>query len=427
MKILLIGSGGREHAIAIALNKSPLLSKLYIAPGNPGMKKLGTCIDIKATDISALKDFAVQEQIDLTFVGPEDPLAAGIVDTFESAGLNIIGPNQYLAQLESSKTWSKQLMMDAGIPTARYQAFTDPKSALNYLNTECNLPIVIKASGLAAGKGVTVAQSITEAENAIQDCFVNKKFGNAGEEVVIEDFLSGEEASIFAFSDGKTILPMIAAQDHKALLEGDKGPNTGGMGAYAPAPLVTDTVYQRVIEQVFQPLQAYFEKNNLCYKGIIYAGLMIDYNGEPSIVEFNARFGDPETQVVLPLLENDLLEIFKAIADQNLEKVQLKWKAKSAACVVKVANGYPGTYAKGKEITGLNESLDPDSHLIFAGVSEKEDKLYSNGGRVLALVSTKNNLDESLEQVYQEASKIHFEDAFYRKDIGFKAFPDSLS
>lgn len=421
MKVLLIGSGGREHAIAIALNKSPLLTQLYIAPGNPGMNALGTCLDIKATDINTLKDFAIEKQIDLTFVGPEDPLAAGIVDVFESEQLSIIGPNQYLAQLESSKTWSKQLMQDAGIPTARYQAFRDPESALNYLKTECSLPIVIKAAGLAAGKGVTVAQNLSEAVAAIQDCFVNKKFGNAGEEVVIEDFLKGEEASIFAFSDGKTILPMIAAQDHKALLEGDKGPNTGGMGAYAPAPLVTDTVYKRVIEQVFQPLQTYFDKHKLCYKGIIYAGLMIDEDGQPSVVEFNARFGDPETQVVLPLLENDLLQIFKAIADQNLKDILLKWKNQSSVCVVKVAKGYPGSYEKSKEITGLNTPLNPDSHIVFAGVREEDGKLLSNGGRVLALVTTKSTLSESINQVYQEVTKIHFEGACFRKDIGFKA------
>ena len=354
-KLLIIGSGGREHAIGIALKQSDKNPTLYFAPGNAGTALLGTNIAINAADINSLLSFAKETNIDMTIVGPEDPLVMGIVDTFQKENLTIFGPNKLAAQLEGSKKWAKQLMKNYNIPTANYHAFTDYEKAKDYIKANNQYPIVIKADGLAAGKGVTIATSQNEANNAIEECLLNKKFNDAGTEIIIEDFLEGDEASIFAFTDSKVILPMLAAQDHKAIGDGDTGPNTGGMGAYCPTPLVTPEMYKKVTETIFEPLLQAFQKEGITYKGIVYAGLMITKTGDISIVEFNVRFGDPETQVVLPLLKTDLLTIFEAIETETLANISLEWSTESAVCVVLASGGYPNAYQKGKPISGLTQ------------------------------------------------------------------------
>ena len=419
LNILLLGSGAREHSIAKSLLKSPHLNELYVAPGNAGIAKEVTCLDLSISDHDSVIKKAKELNIDLTFVGPEDPLALGIVDAFEGEGLAIIGPNQHLAQLESSKEWSKNVMKEAGIPTADYEVFTNLDTAKNYLHSKNSYPIVIKASGLAAGKGVTVAKCEEEAFDALKACFVDEKFGKAGAEVVIEAFLEGFETSIFAFSDGKTIRPMIAAQDHKAAFEGDTGPNTGGMGAYAPTPLVTKEIYEQAIKDVFDPLEAYFKAKNWSYKGIIYAGLMIDNSGKGSVVEFNARFGDPETQVVLPLLKTDLLEIFWAMHLQQLDSIKLEWEDAFAVCVVLAAKGYPSSYQKGMPIK--QEPFKQKSDICYAGVQDKDGSLVCSGGRILSVINLNKNLKTALDAVYTDLKSLDVSDTFYRTDIAHRA------
>lgn len=419
MKVLLIGSGGREHSLALKISQSPQLTQLYIAPGNPGTAAIGQNIDLKVNDIDGLIQFAKSNQIDLTVVGPELPLALGIVDRFTAESLKIIGPSAQGAQLESSKSWSKMMMKKYHIPTADYQVFSDYDTAISYIRTK-KFPFVLKADGLAQGKGVTVAQSFEEAESALKNCFINTIFADAGKTVVIEDFLIGEEASVLAFTDGKTIIPMIAAQDHKTIFDHDQGPNTGGMGAYAPAPIVTPDVSQKVYDQILKPLIAGLRKENIAYQGILYAGLMIN-NGIPSVVEFNVRFGDPETQAVLPLLETDILDIFKAIATQTLDKHPIQWKTGSAVCVVLASKGYPGAYPNGVPI-----QIDPalatasDIQIIHAGTQIKDGQLITNGGRVLGVVGMDQTLSTAIQKAYSAIPKITFETQYCRSDIGKK-------
>lgn len=422
MKLLIIGSGGREHAIGLALAKSPLVTGLYFAPGNPGTVGLGQNIEIPVMAFDQLAALVKQEAIDLTFVGPEVPLVAGIVDFFESQGLKIVGPNREAAQLEGSKAWSKGLMKRYGIPTANSGVFTDLDSALVYLHQKNTYPMVVKADGIAAGKGVVIAQSFTEAQEALQDCFINKVFSEAGSTVVIEDFLKGQEASILAFTDGHVILPMVAAQDHKQIFNDDKGPNTGGMGAYAPAPLVTPEIMQKTYDQVFLPLLNGFKTEGITYKGIVYAGLMIDKN-DISVVEFNARFGDPETQVVLPLLETDLALILSAIADETLAKLTLQWRSESAVCVVIASGGYPGTFEKHKTISGLASFTHrADLQIIHAGTQRADSgEIVSDGGRVLGVVAMQPTLVEAITLAYEGVDQIYFDAMYYRTDIGQKA------
>ena len=421
MKILVIGSGGREHALGLALNQSPRCSALFFAPGNAGTAQLGKNVDINDSDISALLDFAKNEEIDLTMVGPEAPLVAGIVDTFTEAGLAIVGPSKAAAQLEGSKDWAKAFMKRHAIPTAAYETFTDYDSSLAYIKKRDTYPIVIKADGLAAGKGVTVATDYEMANTALKDCFLDQKFAEAGAKVVIEDFLTGQEASIFAFTDGKSILPMTPAQDHKAIFDGDKGPNTGGMGAYSPAPLVTTEIEKKVYEAVFLPLLKGFQSEGISYKGIVYAGLMID-GDDVNIVEFNVRFGDPETQVVLPRLKTDLVGILDAICKETLGDIRLEWKPESAVGVVLASGGYPDAYEKGKEISGLDVSID-GAQVIHAGTKlDDQQRVLSNGGRVLCVVAMKNNLKEAIDLAYQAVDEISFDGKYNRTDIGFKAF-----
>jgi len=421
MKVLLIGSGGREHSIALKLSQSPLLTELFIAPGNAGTASCGTNVPIKDSDVSELLSFAKENNIDLAFVGPEAPLVLGITDEFEAAGLSIVGPNKIGAQLEGSKEWAKEKMKKYGIPTAAFETFTDYDSSLNYIKSRDTYPIVIKADGLAAGKGVTVAENYEMAENALKNCFLDKKFSDAGAKVVIEDFLKGEEASIFAFTDGKTILPMVPAQDHKAVFDGDKGPNTGGMGAYSPAPVASEAVQDIALKKVFQPLIQGFNNDGIQYKGIVYAGLMID-NGVPSIVEFNARFGDPETQIVLPRLKNDLLEVLVAISKGKLADVELEWKDNATVCVVMASEGYPEAYEKGKAITGIEnaEAIEGVS-VVHAGTKQSDDTLLSNGGRVLAVVAEGKDIKSAIDTAYRGVAKVKFDGAYNRTDIGFKA------
>ncbi len=418
MNLLLIGSGGREHAIARALVKSPRLTRLYIAPGNPGTASLGTNVPIKDTDIDGMLAFSIDHGIDLVMVGPEAPLVLGITDRFEAAGILIVGPNQNAAQLEGSKRWAKEKMKRYGIPTAAFESFTDPDLAMAYVANRNRFPIVIKADGLAAGKGVVIALCLDEANAAITDCMVSQKFETAGQTVVIEDFLTGEEASVFAFTDGKTVLPMVAAQDHKAIFDGDKGPNTGGMGAYSPAPIVTDAVMQRVIDRVLQPLVDGFQSDGIVYKGIIFAGLMID-NGNPYVIEYNARFGDPETQVVVSRLESDLLTVLHAVATQTLDRVTLDWSSDAVACVVLASGGYPGEFAKRIPISGIPTDT-ATSWTIHAGTTIYSDQLVTNGGRVFGAVGRGQTLQSAINAAYDVAGAIQFEKKYYRTDIGLK-------
>ncbi|MGE4170197.1 MAG: phosphoribosylamine--glycine ligase [Candidatus Margulisiibacteriota bacterium] len=417
MNILLIGSGGREHSLALALTQDPTVT-LYTAPGNPGTAEVGTNVPIPDTDLNALLAFAQNNAIDLTMVGPEGPLVAGIVDLFTQNGLAIVGPDRIGAQLEGSKAWAKALMAETGIPTASYATFARYEDAKAYCDTHA-YPLVIKADGLAAGKGVTIAQTVSEADHALRDCFLNDAFGSAGKTVVIESFLVGQEASLLAFCDGKTILPMLPAQDHKAIFDGDQGPNTGGMGTYCPAPIVTPAVMKKVQKQVFDPLLKGFETRGIVYKGIVYAGLMIDPQGNPWVVEFNARFGDPETQVLLPLLETPLATVLNAVWTGTLDQLTLRWKPASAVCVVLASSGYPGAYPKGKIITGLPLQT-PNTQAIHAGTALQNGTLVTNGGRVLGIVGQGPTLQTAIDTAYQGVQELQFEGSYHRTDIGKK-------
>jgi phosphoribosylamine---glycine ligase len=421
MKILIIGAGGREHSLGVALKKSPQCEQLYFAPGNAGTSKVGTNIDIRDTDVTSLLDFAIKNDIDLTMVGPEAPLVDGIVDRFGESGKAIIGPSKAAAQLEGSKDWAKAFMTRHNIPTARYETFLDYDTSIAYINERNTYPIVIKADGLAAGKGVTVAEDYASANMALTDCFIDQKFSEAGAKVVIEDFLVGEEASIFAFTDGHVIKPMTPAQDHKAVFDGDKGPNTGGMGSYSPTPLVTKEIEDKVYNDVFLPLLKGFQKEGISYKGIVFAGLMID-KGEISVVEFNVRFGDPETQVVLPRLKSDLCTVLNAVYAETLNDIELEWNSNAAVCVVLASGGYPGGYDKGKVMTGLAGD-DESCYIIHAGTEiNSQNDTITNGGRVCGIVSVSSDLKQAIDKAYQRADQVVFEGKYNRTDIGFKAF-----
>ena len=417
MNILVIGSGGREHAIIWKLAQSKLATKIYCAPGNGGTGELSENVNISVDDLSGLLNFAKDKQIDLTIVGPEIPLTAGLVDLFEQNKLKVFGPNKAAAQLEGSKLFSKQLMAKYHIPTAGYASFTEAVKAITYLK-EQYFPIVIKADGLAAGKGVIIAQDFEEASKAINDIMTNKVFGSAGNQVVIEEFMQGEEASLLAFTDGQTIVPMASAQDHKAIFEGDKGPNTGGMGAYSPAPVLTKSLSAEVQKTILEPTIAALRSEGIVYKGVLYAGLMITKAG-PKVVEFNVRFGDPETQVVLPRLETDLIEIMLAVIEERLATIKLEWSNQHCISVVLAAGGYPGNYEKGKAITGL-DSLEK-SFAFHAGTVKKGQQVLSSGGRVLNVTALGETLQLASDNVYSEIDRISFDGRYYRKDIGWKA------
>ena len=419
MKVLVIGSGGREHALVWKLAQSPKVEKIYGAPGNPGIAQIGECVNISPTDIKGLADFAEKEGVDLTVVGPEAPLVAGIVDEFESRGLKIFGPSKEAAKLEGSKAFSKEMMKKYGVPTADFEVFDDPEKAKEYIK-EKGAPIVVKADGLAAGKGVVVARNVEEALEAIDKIMIEKVFGDAGNRVVVEDCLFGEEASYLVVTDGENFIPLATAQDHKAVFDGDKGPNTGGMGAYSPAPVLSEEMEKEVQERVIKPILRGMKEEGHPFKGILYAGLMITEEG-PKVLEFNVRFGDPEAQVILRRLKTDLVDVCQSVIEGNLID-SLEWIPETAICVVLASKGYPGKYEKGKVIIGIEEAEKIDNVVVFhAGTAIKDGKLVTNGGRVLNVTALGKDIVEARENVYKAIEKIHFDGMHYRKDIGLKA------
>lgn len=416
-KILIIGGGGREHAIGWKIAQSPRAGKIYFAPGNAGTATLGENVALKATDIGGLLKFAQENKIDVTLAIPDDPLAAGIVDTFQKVGLRIFGPTRAAAQLESSKAFAKNFMARHHLPTATFKTFVDYDLAKTYIDTH-GLPVVVKVSGLALGKGVFICQTREEAFGAIEDILVKKVFGAAGSEVVIEDFLTGPEISIHAFSDGKTYALFPTAQDHKRAGEGNTGPNTGGMGTIAPLPFVTPEILKQIEDTIIAPTFTALAKEKIPFQGVLYPGLMLTPSG-PKILEYNARFGDPETQTYMRLLETDLLDIIDACIDGKLSEIKIKWKDNSACTIVLASGGYPGDYEKGKVISGIAEAqADPNIVVFHAGTIMKEDVLVTNGGRVLGVSAIGINLKEALASAYKAVEKISFEGMQYRKDIG---------
>ena len=419
MKILVIGSGGREHAIALKLSQSPKATKIYCAPGNAGTSQIAENLNINADDISALKEFALNSKIDLTVVGPELPLVAGIVDEFEAASLKIFGPNKAAAQLEGSKVFAKKIMMQNQIPTAEAVSYTNPNAAIAFVK-QIGVPVVIKADGLAAGKGVIIAKTFKEAEEAVNRIMVKKEFGPSGDQVLVEDNLIGEEVSILALTDGETILPLATSQDHKRIFDNDKGPNTGGMGAYSPAPIVTPDLFAKIKKNILEKTIKALKAEGIVYKGLLYCGLMIAKNS-PYVLEYNCRFGDPETQVILPRMKSDLLEALLAVVESRLSEIKIEWDPRSAVCVVLASGGYPGSYEKGKEIYGLLEAMAlPDSQIFHAGTKIDDDRILSSGGRVLNAVGLGKNLKEAMQHTYELVKMIKFENMHYRKDIGTK-------
>ena len=416
VNILVIGSGGREHALFWKLSESPQADRIYAIPGNPGM---GELIDIPVTDNAAILHFAREKEIGLVVVGPEVPLMNGLVDELEAAGIPAFGPRANAAEIEGSKSFAKDLMKKYGIPTARYEVFTEAEPARAYIRRE-GAPIVVKADGLAAGKGVIVAMTEQEALDAVDAIMEDNSFGDAGARVVIEEFMEGEEASLLAFTDGKVIRPMISAQDHKRAFDGDKGPNTGGMGTYAPAPVMTPAMTERAVEEILKPTIAAMEKEGRTYRGCLYLGLMITDDG-PKVVEFNARFGDPETQVVLPLLDGDLAQIMLACTGGTLADVPIHWKDGAAVCVVLAAGGYPGSYEKGHEISGIEDAAKLGALVFHAGTAAQGDRIVTNGGRVLGVVGRGTDIASAVQAAYASVGQISFKDAYYRKDIAHRA------
>ena len=420
MRVLVVGSGGREHALVWKLAGSKQVDKLYCAPGNPGTAKLAENVDVKADNLMGLIHLARREKIDFTVVGPEDPLAHGIVDQFTERGFPVFGPTQRAARLESSKVFTRKLCKQHAIPAGEFGTFTDPEAVRRYVR-EHGVPIVIKADGLARGKGVYVCRTPDDASRAIHDIMVEKIFGDAGAEVVVEEFLTGEEASVLAFTDARNIYPMESAQDHKPIYDGDKGPNTGGMGAYSPAPVVTPELEARIEREILVPTIHAMNTEECPYRGVLYAGLMMTRHG-PKVLEFNVRFGDPEAQPIFLRLKSDLLEVLLAVTHGKLDKVKLEWDTRPAVCVVMASGGYPGSYEKGKEITGLDEVEKMKDVVVFhAGTAEKDGKLFTNGGRVLGVTALGDTIGAAQERAYEAAKMIHFEGAYYRTDIGSKA------
>lgn len=420
MKILVIGGGGREHTLAWKLAQSPQAEKIYAIPGNPGMAKIAECENgISIEDNDAVVAFAREKGVELVVVGPEVPLTNGLVDAMNGAGIRAFGPTRAAAELEGSKSFAKDIMQKYGIPTAKYRVFTDAASARDYVQAE-GAPIVIKADGLAAGKGVVVAQTVDEALTAVNNIMEGQSFGAAGARVVIEECMFGEEASLLALTDGETIVPMVSSQDHKRAYDGDKGPNTGGMGTYAPAPVMTKELVQEATEKILRPIVAAMKKEGRPYKGCLYAGLMITEAG-PKVVEFNARFGDPETQVVLPLLRSDLLEVMLACCDGRLAEQDIKWSDGAAVCVVMASDGYPGGYPKGLPIKGVEQAEAGGALVFHAGTAERDGRLVTAGGRVLGVVARAADIRSAVDDAYAAVSRIHFHGAQYRHDIAHRA------
>jgi len=419
MKVLIVGGGGREHAIAWKISQSPKVSKLYCAPGNGGIASLAQCVPIKAMDIEGITSFAKSEGIDLVVVAPDDPLAAGMVDALENAGIRAFGPGKAAAEIESSKVFSKNLMKKYGIPTAAYEVFDNADNALEYLRT-CSYPTVVKADGLALGKGVIIAGNYDEAEKAVRSIMSDRIFGSAGNRVVIEEFLVGTEVSILAFTDGETLVPMVSSQDHKRAMDNDMGPNTGGMGTFSPSRLYTAEINDYCMKNIFMPTIEAMRKEGRRFKGVLYFGLILTADG-PKVLEYNARFGDPETQVVLPHLKTDIIDIFEAIIDERLSEINIEWENRSAVCVILASGGYPGKYETGLEITGIDEAEKDPSVIVFhAGTKLEAGKYYTAGGRVLGVTAVADTIDDARAKAYAAVGKIKFEGMHYRRDIGIK-------
>ena len=420
MNVLLIGSGGREHALAWKLAQSPLLKRLFIAPGNPGTEQHGTNVNIAESDTNGLIDFAKSAAIDLVVVGPEDPLASGLVDKLEAAGIKAFGPNGAAATLEADKAFAKKIMYSNKIPTAEGRSFKNFDDAKAYIASR-ETELVVKATGLAKGKGVFVCDDPADAILAAEKIMNDRIFGDAGNEILVEEKLLGQEASILAFVDSRTIYVMETAQDHKPIGDGDTGPNTGGMGAYSPAPVVTDALMSQIEREILVPVVDGMNRNGTPYRGVLYAGLMLTAGG-PKVLEFNARFGDPETQPIMLRMQNDLLEVMLAVCNGSLEDVTLKWDSRPAVCVVMASGGYPGEYQKGKVITGIAQADSNKEVKVFhAGTKMENEKLVTSGGRVLGVTALGDTIALAQKAAYDAASHIHFEDAYYRKDIAFKA------
>ena len=420
MKVLVVGGGGREHALVWKIAQSPKVTKIYCAPGNAGISEQATIVPIKANDLNGLLQFALKEKIDLTVVGPEDPLTQGIVDLFELKSLFIFGANKKAAEIEGSKAFAKEMMKKYHIPTASYEVFHNRDEAVKYIR-EQGAPIVVKADGLAAGKGVIVCKTVEEAIQSVDRIMVEKIFGEAGNRVVIEEYLVGEEASYIAFTDGKAILPMASSQDHKPVFDGDQGPNTGGMGAYSPAPVVKDEVHEKIIEKILRPIIYGMGEEGRLYKGVLYAGLMI-HDGHPKVLEFNARFGDPETQPVLMRMKGDIVPILEACMKGSLSQHKIEWDKRASMCVVMASKGYPGDYEKGNVIGGLKEVSRMEGVFVFhAGTALKNGQMITNGGRVLGVTGLGEDIPRTIAGTYQAVKKISWDGAHYRTDIGQKA------
>lgn len=421
MNVLVIGRGGREHALAWKFAQSEKVEKVYVAPGNEGMRDVATPVDIDENDFDALVLFAKENHVELTFVGPEIPLMNGIVDRFKEEGLRVFGPNKAAAVIEGSKAFTKELMKKYNIPTAAYETFTDYEEAVQYIQ-KVGAPIVIKADGLAAGKGVTVAMTLEEALQATKEMLQDVKFGEASKKVVIEEFLDGQEFSLMAFVNGKTVYPMVIAQDHKRAFDGDKGPNTGGMGAYSPVPQIPESAVEEAIKTVLHPTAKAMIQENRSFTGILYAGLILTNDG-PKVIEFNARFGDPETEVVLPRLENDLVDVCNAVLDES--ELTLQWSDEAVIGVVLASKGYPEAYKKGEIIKGLDALQDVS--VFHAGTAMKHGDFVTNGGRVLFVACKANSLQEAKDKVYKEIGKIESDGLFYRSDIGYRAIGHEMA
>jgi len=419
MNVLVVGRGGREHTICLKLSKSPHVNKIYAAPGNGGISRIAECVNIGVDNLAALADFAEQKSVDLTVVGPELPLTLGIVDEFERRGLKIFGPSKEAALIEGSKAFAKQFMQKHHIPTASFKIFSEHFEAMDFLKS-ASYPLALKADGLAAGKGAVICNNANEALETAGKIMVDKVFGSAGLKLVVEEFLKGEEVTVMAFTDGKHIVPMIPSQDHKQVYEGDKGPNTGGMGAYAPTGIVGKELRQKIYDEVLEPTISGLAEENRTFKGVLYCGLMITSRGV-KVLEYNCRFGDPETQVVLPLLESDLAEVFSNIADGYIHPDEIKWSEKAAVAVVLASKGYPGNYEKGKEITGLDTVTEHDGMVFHAGTTFKDGKYYTNGGRVMSAAALGESVREAVSNAYKVVSKVNFDGMYYRPDIGWRA------
>ncbi|MCX5701403.1 MAG: phosphoribosylamine--glycine ligase [Candidatus Omnitrophica bacterium] len=428
MKILVIGSGGREHALVWKIAQSKLADNIFCAPGNGGISKLAECIDIKAEDIQGLLDFVRKEKIDLTVVGPEASLACGIVDEFFNYKLRIFGPNKKAAQLEASKVFAKELMAKYAVPTADFKIFDNAEEAERYVE-KIALPCVIKADGLAQGKGVIIAKTADEAKQAVNSIMQERIFGEAGNKIIIEDCLEGQEASILVLTDSKSVVPLASSQDHKRIFDNDQGPNTGGMGAYSPAPVVTQELFKEILHKVVHRTIDGLSKDGIDYRGVLYAGIMITKDG-PKVLEFNVRFGDPETQAILPRLKSDIVEVMLAATDKKLSRFKtLDWDGRSCVCVVCASGGYPGNYKNGKEISGLEETDKMQDVVVFHAGTKKPPtpnfqlptRYFTNGGRVLGVTGLGDTIKKAIDKTYQAVEKINFEGMQYRKDIGYKA------